>query len=151
MKIFSLFSEESLLSSFLRYSSRKGQRSSENPRESAAHLPRQLPLRKQSTSTWASFQPASSYRPATPFWLATFSPRRHHLWPLRCLRRPMPPPPRRPLCPFLLPGSALLRVRMSAFSRILPLALALACISRIFSRNLGGISGNEFFYEICEI
>jgi len=37
--------EVSLLSSFLRSSSRKGQRSSENPKQSAAILPRKLPLR----------------------------------------------------------------------------------------------------------
>jgi len=65
------------------------------------------PLCWQPPSTRASFQPASSYRPATSFWIASFIVLRNRLWPLRCPCRPMPPPPRRHLCPLLLRGSAL--------------------------------------------
>jgi len=50
-------------------------------------------------STWASFNPASSYRPSASFRLVSFNSLRHRLWHLRCPCRPMPPPSRRPLCP----------------------------------------------------
>jgi len=125
VEIFSLFPKKvSLLSSFLRSSPRKGQRSSENPRESAALLLRQLPLRQQPASTWTSFQSATCFLPALFNSL-------QRLWPLRCPRLPTPPPPRRPLCPLLLPGSSLMWVHVYALSRILPRA-SLQCMPPVF-------------------